>query len=149
VHLLSGYRQLAGTRHGQTVFNNWFAAQANNRMTSLDMSNQTGTVSVDGAGNVAWVSGDKFRPSMLAAGSYINLGGNRLPDHGRHHACHLGDRLPARGSHVQLPDRELRRAHSQGGRYHGQSHCGWSGVHGRRILKWASHPYPAWWISAL
>ena len=64
-----------GTRHGQTVFNNWFAAQANNRITSLDMSNQTGTVSVDGAGNVAWVSGDKFRPSMLVAGSYINLGG--------------------------------------------------------------------------
>ena len=64
---------LKGAGNKQTVFGYWFSNQAQNLLTRPDMQPHTGTVSVDAAGNVSWISGEKFRVSSLGAGSRIVL----------------------------------------------------------------------------
>ncbi len=62
-----------GTGSQATTFGYWFANAANNRLARPDLQPHSGTVTVDGSGNVAWASGETFRMSSVSVGSYLTL----------------------------------------------------------------------------
>ena len=62
-----------GTGTNATPFGFWFANPVSDRLTRPDLQAHTGTVSVDGSGNVTWQTGEKFRMSSVSVGSILTL----------------------------------------------------------------------------